>query len=163
MLVRADIALNLYSSGGTDPPPRGFLPASKVGALPNTDEYRAALDLVLEQVKADLVAYELSTSVTLTPKQRQGALALARYYAADRVLWEAETGSTKDPEGATLSLSASDLKHWENIRTQGLAKSEQLLGPLERPAPTSGVMFAPISGGDACLYPSTDSDDWRNR
>lgn len=112
--------------------PAGPLPAAALGLKADTDEYRHALETIKRQVEAHLNA--LGTSSPLAK------LALIRYYSAQAALARAKTGSVKDPSGAAMSLSGSDLSHWQNMMEQARAE-------VERYAPsrgTSGVYFASI-------------------
>lgn len=157
MIDLAAIARDAYGEGD---PPSGFLPAAAVGTSPGSLEYRAELELIKRRVEAELVIYGLSPTQTLTPRQRRGALALAKMFAAEGVLLSAETGSVKDPEGASVSLSAGDLAHWERLRKQGEEDAQRALGEFIARAPTSGVL---IGGLKTCRSPDEGSKSWRHR
>lgn len=159
MLTRSDIARD--ATGDAADTPHGFLPAVAVGELPGSAEYRAELDIILAQVAGDLDAYGISSVVTLTPGQRAGALALAKFYAAEAVIMRSQTGSIKDPEGASTSLSANDLAHWERIRDRGQRDAERYLGPLVKAPPGSGVFFARTNLGGASSRSRYElKEDW---
>lgn len=161
MLTRDDIARSSWGEGAQ---PRGFLSASALGLEPNSEPYRAELDVVLAQVVAELEDYGLTTVTTLTPKQRRGALGLAKRFAAEGVLLEAQTGSVKDPEGASVSLSASDLAHWEALRARGDAEAVANLGALVKAPPGSAVMFARVrlTGGGLSGSTKERRENWRH-
>lgn len=138
VITPADISLEVTPLVET---PTGFLRASAVGV-----ESGAAFDEVLLAIIAavhdHLAAYNVSPT-SPNPRHALAAKALARYYAAEQVLATARTGSVKDPEGASVTLSAGDLAHWERMRADGLARAEALLGQIPGP-PRSGVYFPSV-------------------
>lgn len=145
MLTRPDIARDPYGVEGETP--RGFLPAAALLVAPGDPEYLREVDTILAQVGAELEGYGISATVTLTPAQRRGALALAKSYAAEAVLMRSQTGTVKDPEGASMSLSGADLAHWERIRDRAERDAERFLGSPVKPRVGSGVFFAPTNLG----------------
>lgn len=135
LLTPNDVALDVTPSAGE---PRGFLRARSLGTEPGP-AYDRVLSAILESVEAHVAAYGISMG-SVKPTHKLAAKHLARYYAAEHVLAGAQTGTARDPEGASMSLSSADLAHWQRARDDALAAAEALLGRLPGPA-RSAVYF----------------------
>lgn len=116
--------------------PAGPLPASPLGVKPDTDEYREIVENVKRQIEAHLAAFSAPTTLL--------KLALIRYYAAQAVLSRARTGSVKDPSGASITLSGSDLAPWQNMKEEAAAEINRYVPSRSR----GGVYFAEIEVED---------------
>lgn len=139
LLTLADIALD-EAQGVTEP--RGFLRARHVGETPGSAEFGTVLRSILASVEAHLDALNISAAST-AGRHKIAARHLARHYAAEAVLANADTGTDRDQTGASTSLSAGDLSHWERMRDSALASAEQIIGKVGGGA-TSGVFFAGV-------------------
>jgi hypothetical protein len=138
MLTPADISLEVTPLVET---PVGFLRARNVGLEPDASFDQVLLS-IMEAVERHLAAYNFTLA---SPGGRiaLAARALARHYGAEAVLTAAETGSVRDPEGASHALSTADLAHWSAMKEGALSTAEQLLGPLPGPA-RSAVYFPSV-------------------
>lgn len=137
LIEPADISLEVTPLVQT---PKGFLRSRLVGLEPDA-RFDEVLTAIVEAVEGHLSAYGITSGSN--PRHRLAAQALGRYYAAEQVLTVARTGSVKDPEGASVSLSSGDLAHWTDMRREAWDRAGELLGPLPGPA-RSGVFFPSV-------------------
>ncbi len=138
LIGSADVSLDVTPKVAQ---PIGFLRARSVGVDPGP-LFDVVLDAVVAAATDHLTAYGILQTST-NARHRMAARHLARHYAAEQVLSAADTGSTSDVEGASMTLSGGDIAHWQKMRDTALADAERILGPLPGNR-RSGVFFAPV-------------------